>query len=141
MAGRRAAAGLAGQGIGEGYAAVSVAGGRIYTMGEDTQSSYVHALDATGKKSLVREGRQVGGGGLSGPACDAHRRRRPLYALGQFGDLVCVDADDGKEIWRKNLEKDFKGQMMSGWGYSESALVDGDKVVCTPGGRRARSSR
>ncbi len=24
--------------------------------------------------------------------------------------------------------------MMSGWGYSESPLVDGDQVVCTPGG-------
>ena len=57
-----------------------------------------------------------------------------VFALGQYGDLVCVQTADGKEIWRRNLEKDFKGKMMSGWGYAESVLVDGDKLICTPGG-------
>jgi outer membrane protein assembly factor BamB len=48
--------------------------------------------------------------------------------------LVCVEAATGEEKWRKNLNKDFGGQMMSGWGNSESPLVDGDNVLCTPGG-------
>src|SRR6202012_101155 len=57
-----------------------------------------------------------------------------LYALGTHGDLVCLESATGKEKWRKNFGKDFKGRMMSGWGYSESPLVDGDKLICTPGG-------
>src|SRR5262249_55512836 len=40
-------------------------------------------------------------------------------------------------VWSKNYERDFGGQMMSTWGYSESVLVDGDKVICTPGGHTA----
>jgi outer membrane protein assembly factor BamB len=36
-------------------------------------------------------------------------------------------------LWRKNLVSDFGGQMMSSWKYSESPLVDGDKLLCTPG--------
>jgi outer membrane protein assembly factor BamB len=58
-----------------------------------------------------------------------------LFALGGQGELVCVDVkNNGKEIWRKNLIKDFKGEMMSEWGYSESPLVDGELLICTPGG-------
>jgi outer membrane protein assembly factor BamB len=60
-----------------------------------------------------------------------------VYALGTDGDLICVAAKTGKEVWRKNLQKDFGGKMMSGWKYSESPLVDGEKLVCTPGGKDA----
>jgi outer membrane protein assembly factor BamB len=57
-----------------------------------------------------------------------------VFGLGQFGDLVCLETATGKEHWRHNLEKDFGGKMMSFWGYSESPVVDGDKLICTPGG-------
>ena len=43
---------------------------------------------------------------------------------------------DGREQWRKDLVKDFAGQR-GGWGYSESPLVDGDKLLVTPGGKKA----
>jgi len=59
-----------------------------------------------------------------------------IFATGQFGDLVCVYAADGKEVWRKNMAKDFGGEMMSGWGYAESPLVDGSLLICTPGGKK-----
>jgi outer membrane protein assembly factor BamB len=47
--------------------------------------------------------------------------------------MICVNVADGKEVWRKNFGKDFGGKMMSQWGFSESPLIDGDKVVVTPG--------
>jgi outer membrane protein assembly factor BamB len=53
-----------------------------------------------------------------------------------MGDLVCVQAADGKEIWRKSFTNDFGGSM-PGWKYCESPLVDGDRLICTPGGREA----
>jgi outer membrane protein assembly factor BamB len=59
-----------------------------------------------------------------------------IYAIGGQGNLVCVKADSGEKVWSKNMQKDFGGEMMSGWGYSESPLVDGDQVVCTPGGKK-----
>jgi outer membrane protein assembly factor BamB len=60
-----------------------------------------------------------------------------VYALGTAGDLVCLKAADGTEVWRKNLKKDFGGRFMARWAYCESPLIDGDKLVCTPGGKDA----
>src|SRR5205085_5413506 len=59
-----------------------------------------------------------------------------VYAIGQEGDVVCVSVADGAILWRKNFKKDFRGEC-GGWSYTESPLVDGEKVVCTPGARDA----
>jgi outer membrane protein assembly factor BamB len=67
-----------------------------------------------------------------------------VYALGGRGDLVCVAAADGKERWRVNLPNDLGGEVNpiggdptaapQGWGYSWAPLVDGDRLICVPGG-------
>ena len=58
-----------------------------------------------------------------------------LYSLDQWGDLVCFATETGIEKWRKQLEKDLGGSR-PGWGFAEAPLVDGDKVVVTPGGSK-----
>src|SRR6185503_4846291 len=124
------------RGLGVGYSSVSVVGDRIYTMGDSGDFSYVHALDAAEHGKVVWSTR-VGKPGWdypgtrSTPTVDGDR----VYALGQWGDLVCLEAKDGKEVWRKHLKQDLGGEMMSGWGYSESVLIDGENVICTPGGK------
>jgi outer membrane protein assembly factor BamB len=57
-----------------------------------------------------------------------------LYVLSKEGVLGCLDARTGNPAWRVDYTRDFDGQMMSGWGYSESPLIDGDRLICTPGG-------
>ncbi len=59
-----------------------------------------------------------------------------LYALGSDGDLVCLETSSGETRWHKNLRSDFAGQPGT-WAYAESPLVDGDVLVCTPGGAEA----
>jgi outer membrane protein assembly factor BamB len=56
-----------------------------------------------------------------------------VYAITPAGDLVCLDAKNGKPVWTKNFATDFKGKMMSGWGYCESPLIDGQNLICSPG--------
>lgn len=126
------------EGIGEGYAGVSVAAGRIYTMGDDKQSASIHALDEKNGKIIwsAKVGKPGGGDGYPGPRATPTVDGDHVYAMGQFGDLLCVTVADGKEVWRKNLETDFGGKMMSGWGFAESVLIDGDQLVCTPGGKQ-----
>jgi hypothetical protein len=123
-------------GIGAGYSGVSVVNGRVYTMGDGPDASYIYALDAEQGRILwaAKLGPTGGGGGYPGPRCTPSVNDGSIYALGQHGDLLCVEAATGKEIWRKNLVKDFEGVMMSDWGYAESPLVDADRVICTPGG-------
>ena len=49
------------------------------------------------------------------------------------GEVVCLDADSGKEIWRLNILKKFDAKNIR-WGLAESPLVDGKHVICCPGG-------
>ncbi|MEY2408635.1 MAG: outer membrane protein assembly factor BamB [Verrucomicrobiota bacterium] len=126
------------RGIGSGYSSVAVVGNRIYTMGDAGDSSFVHALNAAEKGKIAwssRVGKPGGGGGYAGPRATPTVDGERVYVLGQFGDLVCLKATDGKEVWHKNLKADLGGEMMSHWGYSESVLVDGENVICTPGGK------
>jgi outer membrane protein assembly factor BamB len=55
-----------------------------------------------------------------------------VYALGGDGTLIAAQARDGKELWRRTMQE--LGGKTPGWGYTESVLVDGNQVVCTPGG-------
>src|SRR5205807_1445736 len=48
-------------------------------------------------------------------------------------DLACLQVNDGKIVWRRSLTRDFGGRVPN-WSYRESPLVDGEKVICTPGG-------
>src|SRR6185437_780111 len=72
-------------------------------------------------------------GPRSTPTIDGKR----LYAIGPHGDLLCLDAKTGTPRWQKDFKADFGGLMMSHWGFSESPLVDGDRLICTPGGKGA----
>lgn len=61
---------------------------------------------------------------------------KELYALGSDGDLVCLTTATGKARWRRSLRTDFGGKPGE-WAYAESPLIDGDKLICTPGGTNA----
>src|SRR5262249_2693405 len=123
------------KGLGEGFSTPSVATGRIFTMGNRGDTEYVIALDdADQGKELwaaavgpVRSTRNRRPGPRCTPTVDGDR----VYALGLNGDLLCLEAATGKERWRKDLVKDLDGRMMSRWGYSESPLVDGARLICT----------
>lgn len=122
--------------LGTGLSGVSVSAGRVFTLGEDQTTSYIYALEeATGKQLWTAKLGAIGGGsGFPGPRCTPTVDGDLVFAFGQFGDLIAVEAATGKEIWRKSLERDFPGSPVPKFGYSESPLVDGDKLVFTPGG-------
>ena len=119
-------------GLGSGQGGVSVVGGRIFAMGDKDGAGILFTLEEAGGKPVwnTKIGNQ--GGDPPGPRSTPTVEGDRVYVLGQMGDLVCLDTTNGKEVWRKNLEKDFGGRC-GGWKYSESPLVDGDKVICTPG--------
>lgn len=126
------------EGLGSGFSSVAVAGGRAFTIGDEADGQYLIALRIPGGKEgwRTRIGEPWNGsytGSRSTPTVDGDR----VYVLGTDGDLVCAATATGRVIWRRNLQKDFGGRSMSVWAFSESPLVDGDKVVCTPGGPEA----
>ena len=127
-------------GLGAGFAGVAVVGNRIYTAGDKGDSSFVLALDAADGRVVwsVKLGKAGPGGGTGDPKFNGPRATPTiddgrLYAVGQYGEMVCLATTDGKELWRRDYLKDFGGTCPK-WGYSESALLDGERVVVTPGG-------
>ncbi len=125
-----------GANVGNGYASVAIAGGKIYTLGDRGGQGNLICLDeATGKVLWVTPFSPTYGDG--GPRCTPTVDGARVYGLSPHGILVCADAGDGNVLWKKDLKADFGGHMMSGWNYSESPLIDGDKLVCTPGGKKA----
>ena len=59
-----------------------------------------------------------------------------LYHENADGDVVCLDAESGEEVWSLNILRRFRGRNIR-WGLSESLLIDGNHVICTPGGEDA----
>jgi outer membrane protein assembly factor BamB len=129
--------------IGTGYSAPAVAGGRVYLQTTRGGDEFALALDETTGKPvwtapIGRLGKNEGPqypGTRSTPTVDGDR----VYCLSSAGQLTCLGAG-GKSKWQKDLIKDFGGkvgQEKKSWAYSESVLVDGDAVVCTPGGTTA----
>lgn len=127
--------------VGAGYSTSSVEGERIYLLGNEGAEESVFALTVKdGSRAWSAKLGKVGHpeqnpnypGARSTPTIDG----KFLFALGSDGDLVCFESAIGKEIWRKHLRNDFGGKYGE-WAYSESPLVDGDKLICTPGGTNA----
>jgi outer membrane protein assembly factor BamB len=134
-------------GLGVGYSGPSVVGETIYVMGSRGDTEYLFALDVRSGKErwavpigalFTFPGNSWGDGPRGTPTVADGR----VYALGGQGILLAADAQSGQVVWRVNLPKDLGGVISSvgggpekiGWGYCESPLVDGQRVVSTPGG-------
>ncbi len=128
------------QGLGEGVASVAVAGGRVYTLGYVGENEHVTALDETTGKQVWTA--RIGPALKDNPVMRWLSQRTPtvdedrLYAVTAGGELICLTARDGQELWRKNYVQDFEGARGI-WGYCDRPLVDGDRLICTPGGAAA----
>jgi outer membrane protein assembly factor BamB len=124
-------------GLGVGYSTVSVVGDRIYTIGENNEFSSVIALNAADGKQAwsVKLGKPGAPGqpAFEGPRATPTVEGGLLVAVSQWGELACLETATGKELWRKDYTADFGGKRPN-WGVAESPLIDGDKVVITPGG-------
>jgi outer membrane protein assembly factor BamB len=120
-------------GLGEGYASAALSAGRIYTAGNISSHTIITALDLAGRPLWQA---------TNGPA---YRRAQPgarstptvvgeqVYHLNGDGDIACLDTATGRTLWTLNMLEKFGGRNIQ-WGLSEALLVDGDRVIATPGG-------
>lgn len=128
----------AAHGLGAGFSSVSVVNGVIYTCGNKADSEALIALDAgTGEKiwstPFARASHpSVGDGPRSTPTFDEGF----VYAMGAGGDLICANAETGEPRWQRNILTDYEAPVIT-WGMCESVLIDGPKLICTPGGKLA----
>jgi outer membrane protein assembly factor BamB len=129
-------------GMGGGDSAPAVVSGRIYGMGARGENEVVWALSEKDGKEVwisklnaayVQRGMPQSKEGPGGtPTVDGER----LYVEGMGGQVSCLQVSDGKILWQKSLVTDFGGKAPT-WSFRESPLVDGDKVIVTPGAQDA----
>ncbi len=121
---------------GAGYSAPAIVAGKYYSLGTREGNEILLVLDAnTGKELWTAKLGKVhdddrGDGPRGTPTVDGDR----AYALTGPGNLVCVNLTEKKVVWQTSMAE--LGGSVPRWGYSESVLVDGDQVVCTPGGAK-----
>jgi outer membrane protein assembly factor BamB len=119
---------------GAGYSGPAVVGGRIYILGDRDDTCYLLALDEkTGNEIWATSlgpglTNDWGDGPRDTPTVDGDF----IYAMSGKGKVGCFRLKDGSEVWSTSMTE--LGGKEPTWGYCESVLVDGDKVLCTPGG-------
>jgi outer membrane protein assembly factor BamB len=130
--------------VGIGMSSLAITQGKIFTLGDfwaekNKGDGYAFCLDAESGKEIwkTKLGPAYFNNAGPGPRCTPTIDGDYAYVLTPHGLLACLKVKDGAVLWQKNIAKEFGGRMMSGWGYSESPTIDGDKVICTPGGKAA----
>ena len=117
--------------LGEGYASVVVSNGLLHTIGNEGGIIFAYGLnEQTGKIQWKTKIGESGRHALSTPTVDGEY----LYALDPDGELSCMNARSGEVRWHVDFISEFQGKLQSGRGYGESPLLDGNHLICTPGG-------
>ena len=129
-------------GIGGGYSSPAIEGGKVFGTGYVDGEEIVWALSAEdgkeiwktviGKANYEEIDAKYAVGPRATPTIDGDH----LYFLGAAGALACLEKESGKLVWSHNLAVDYGGELMSEWGFSEAPLIDGEHLICTPGGAR-----
>jgi outer membrane protein assembly factor BamB len=119
--------------LGHGYSSISIADGMIYTAGSIEKDTVIIALNMEGKILWqVKNGKAWTGdhpGTRGTPTIDGDR----LFHQSPHGNLICLDAKTGDRIWEFNIIEKFKSKIPR-WALSESLLIDGNHLICCPGG-------
>jgi outer membrane protein assembly factor BamB len=124
--------------LGLGFGAPSIADGKIFGMGTRDGKDGTWALKETDGSELwftaFDEPRKTNQN--NGPSGTPTFHEGKVYSVSSNGKLVCLDAAKGTVLWQVDYLKDFGGKVPA-WGYTESVLIDGDKLICTPGSNDA----
>ena len=123
--------------LGRGWSSPMIVGDRLYITGDVGDESAHLLLRPRRQTAVESEKRRRLDGSLSG--CPGVLRRTSegkLYHMNAHGRVACLDAATGKEVWAVNVLERFEGRNIT-WAMSECLLVDGPRLIVTPGGQKA----
>ena len=129
------------QPIGGGYGSFTVADGRAFTLEQRREEEAVTAYDLeTGRECWAHRypahfDESMGG---DGPRATPTYHEGKIYSLGAEGDLICLDARDGKLLWKRNILADNHAINLY-YGMAASPLIVDEKVIVQPGGTNGQS--
>ncbi len=122
--------------VGGGYASMIVAEGKVFTIEQRRDEEVVAAYDLASGRQVWEHGwkaffsETLGG---DGPRATPTYADGKIYAQGAEGELRCLRASDGSQLWRANILADAGASNIT-WGMSAAPLVVDDLVIVHPGG-------
>lgn len=124
-------------GCGRGYACVSVAEGLLFTSGDFGDREMLVALDLDGKLKWKAPNGKAWKGAQRGARTTPTYRDGVLYHLNPHGSLSAYTASTGERVWSVDVKERFDAPRRT-WGFTENVIVEGELVLCMPGGRKGR---
>ena len=119
--------------LGGGYSSPAVTSAGVYVTGMIDGVGYLVAFDLNGKQKWRMTYGPEWDGGHEGARTTPTVVDDKIYLMTGEGAVVCVNTADGEIVWQVDMIKSFGARNLR-WGMTESLLVDGDRVFCTPGG-------
>lgn len=120
--------------IGNGFASPVVTADRLFIAGEIDSIGYLFAFDKQGRMQWKTETGKEWTQNFPGPRSTPTVIGDLLYYCSSMGEVMCLDASTGQKKWSVNMLHDLHGTNIR-FGYTESLLIDDDRVFCCPGGK------
>ena len=123
--------------LGEGFSAIAVDGGRLYTMYQRGEEEVVIALNATDGVTVWQQAYTapitVNMSRAPGPRATPLVVGDTVFTAGATGKLHALNARDGEIIWTHDLYETLKGHVQDEY-YAASPLAYGDTIIVPVGG-------
>jgi outer membrane protein assembly factor BamB len=123
-------------GLGKGWSSPIIVGGTIYITGDVGDACTVFAFDLDGKPRWQAANGAAWRGSYPGARAACAYSEGRLYHMNAHGRVACLEAATGKELWAVNVLETFEAKNIT-WAMAECLLVDGPRLVVTPGGKKA----
>jgi len=121
-------------GLGEGHSSAGIASDKLYITGMHDDKGYLYVFDLNGKllnKIMYGDEWHIN---YPGTRATPVVNDGKVYLMSGTGDLVCLDESSLEVVWKRNIFKDFDAKNIR-WGYNETPLIVGEKIIFTPGGK------
>ncbi|HBL75383.1 MAG TPA: hypothetical protein DD458_09165 [Prolixibacteraceae bacterium] len=120
--------------LGEGFSSPVFANGKIYITGMVGGQGVLFVIDKNGTPAKKYEYGKEWDTSYPGTRSTVTVAGSLAYLYSGHGKLACFDLDSEKMKWTVDLIADLSGTNIT-WGVTESVVVDGDRVYCSPGGK------
>ncbi len=122
-------------GLGQGFSSPVFANNKIYVNGMVDGEAVLFELDLNGKVlQQFKYGKEFVDASYRGVRSTPTIAGELAYLFNGNGKITCLNLKTGKPAWEKDFITQMDGSNIQ-WGYTESLLIDGDKLFCTPGGK------
>ncbi|UCF15723.1 MAG: PQQ-binding-like beta-propeller repeat protein, partial [Phycisphaerales bacterium] len=123
-------------GLGTGWSSPIVVGPRHYITGDVGDDLVIFAFDRDRNPAWQTKNGKSWKGPYPGSRACCVFSEGLLYNMNAHGRVACLDAASGREIWTVNILERFDAKNIT-WALSECLLVDGPRLIVTPGGSKA----